>query len=192
MFEANLKKWLNERGCFDSKKFDKTTNHHCIKYLNELGSVTHYVSSITLREAKYQVSLNFTLFNSLSASFRNQSRNICHSFSENQSILKIFQSRQKQQHNIGRVPDEKHEGRLINFRTKAEAVVKCNYTSLANLVSDPTLRRMLDRGINEYIDKKKNGTRKFILYIKLMPCHNIWTNLSIPHHNSLYSYMPHY
>ena len=95
MFEANLKKCLNERGCFDSKKFDKTTNHHCIKYLNELGGVTHYVSSITLGATKCQVSLNFTLFNSLSTSFRNQSRNICHSFSENQSILKNFSEQTK-------------------------------------------------------------------------------------------------
>ena len=164
VFEANLKKWLKERGCFDGKKWNKTTNHHCIQYLNELGGVTHYVSSITLGATKYQVSLNSTLFNSLSTSSGIKAETFVTASAKTKVSSKVFQSHQKQQH-IGRVPDEKEEGRLINFRTKAEAVVKCSYTSLANLVSDPTLQRMLDRGINEYIDKKKNGTRKFTAWL---------------------------
>ena len=165
-FETNLKKWLKERGCFDGEKYDKTTNHHCIRYLNELGGVTHYVSSITLGATKYQVSLNSTLFSSVSSSSGIKAETFVSASAKTKVSTKVFQSQQKQQH-IGRVPDEKNEGRLINFRTKAEAVVKCSYTSLANLVSNPTLRKMLDIGINEYIDKKKNGTRKFTVAISV-------------------------
>ena len=44
-FEKKLKEWLKQQGC---SKYDKTTTTYCIQYLNELGGVTHYVSSITL------------------------------------------------------------------------------------------------------------------------------------------------
>ena len=64
-FEKKLKEWLEKQGC---SKYDKRTVTLCIQYLNELGGVTHYVSSITLGATKYHVSLNSTLFTSLSAS----------------------------------------------------------------------------------------------------------------------------
>ena len=44
---------------------------------------------------------------------------------------------------------------LLRFRTKGEAVVRCSYNSLSNLVSHPDLREQLERGIQEYIDKQK-------------------------------------
>ena len=157
-FEEKLKEWLKKQGC---SKYDKTTTIWCIQYLNELGGVTHYVSSITLGATKYHVSLNSTLFTSLSASSGLKAESFVTSSVKTKATSKVFQFKQKQ-HHIGRVPDDSKEGRIINFRTKAEAVVKCSYTSLANLVSDPTLRKILERGINEYIDFKKNGIRKLI------------------------------
>ena len=152
-FEKKLKEWLEKQGC---SKYDKTTVTLCIQYLNELGGVTHYVSSITLGATNYHVSLNSTLLTSLSGL---KAESFVTNSVKTKTSSKVFQSKQKQ-HHIGRVPDESKEGRLINFHTKAEAVVKCSYTSLANLVSHPTLRKIVERGINEYIDIKKNGIRK--------------------------------
>ena len=158
-FEKKLNEWLEKQGC---SKYDKKTTTRCIiQYLNELGGVTHYVSSITLGATKYHVSLNSTLFTSLSASSGLKAESFVTSTVKTKATSKVFQSKQKQ-HHIGRVPDGSKEGRIINFRTKAEAVVKCSYTSLANLVSHPTLRKIVERGINEYIDFKKNGIRKLI------------------------------
>lgn len=160
-FEKNLKKWLEEiKGCYESN-YDKTTTTLCIQYLNELGGVTHYVSSITLGATKYNVSLNSTLFTSLSTSSGVKAESFVTSSVKTKTSSKVFQSKQKK-HHIGRVPNDGHEGRIINFRTKAEAVVKCSYTSLANLVSHPRLRKIVERGINQYTDFKKNGIRKFI------------------------------
>lgn len=166
-FEKNLHEWLVRKKCYPvtcaihtSKGcglYSETTNHHCIDYLKELGGVTHYVSSITLGATKYQVILNSTYFNSLSASSEVSAHNFTLASTKTKASRKVFQSQCKEQH-IGKIPDGKDDA--IPFRTRGEAVVKCSYNSLANLVSHPQLREFLECGISEYIDSKKNGTRK--------------------------------
>ena len=168
-FETNLHKWLVERNCYpvvctcseqnsmECGIYSETTNHHCIDYLKELGGVTHYVSSITLGATKYQVTLNSTLFTSLSSSSEVSAHTFASATAKSKASKKVFQSNSKEQH-IGKIPEKK--GDILRFRTKGEAVVQCSYNSLANLVSHPQLRKFLERGINEYIDLKKNGTRK--------------------------------
>ena len=52
-------------------------------------------------------------------------------------------------------------------------MVQCSYHSLANLVSNPDLRKQLDLGIQEYIDSQKNGTRKSSAnYVSYLFSHN--------------------
>ena len=172
-FETNLHKWLVKRKCYpavcgehteDSSNglncglYTETTNHHCIDYLKELGGVTHYVSSITLGATKYQVTLNSTLFTSLSSSSEVSAHTFASATTRSKASKKVFQVKKNEQH-IGKIPEG--NGDILQFRTKREAVVKCSYNSLANLVSHPQLRKFLERGINEYIDLKKNGTRKY-------------------------------
>ena len=177
-FETKLHKWLVEKKCYPvvcgkhaelgglkCGLYSETTNHHCIDYLKELGGVTHYVSSITLGATKYQVASNSTLFTSLSSSSEVTAHTFASASTKSKASKKVFQSHSKEQH-IGKIPKE--NGDILHFRTKGEAVVKCSYNSLANLVLHPQLRKFLERGINEYIDLKKNGTRKFVLsfYVK--------------------------
>ena len=177
-FEANLHNWLVEKKCypvacdvhtdsFTCGLYSETTNHHCIDYLKELGGVTHYVSSITLGATKYQVALNSTLFASLSSSSEVSAHTFATASAKSKVSKKVFQSHAKEQY-IGKIPEGNSD--ILQFRTKGEAVVKCSYNSLANLVSHPQLRKFLESGINEYIDLKKNGTRKFalIMYIKIL------------------------
>ena len=172
-FEANLHNWLVEKKCYPVAcdvhtnsltcgLYSETTNHHCIDYLKELGGVTHYVSSITLGATKYQVALNSTFFTSLSSSSEVSAHTFATASAKSKVSKKVFQSHAKEQY-IGKIPEG--NGDILQFRTKGEAVVKCSYNSLANLVSHPQLRKFLESGINEYIDLKKNGTRKFFLYI---------------------------
>ena len=170
-FEANLHKWLVEKKCYPvvcgthtvrseglmCGLYSETTNHYCIDYLKELGGVTHYVSSITLGATKYQVALNSTLFTSLSSSSEVTAHTFASASTKSKASKKVFQSNSKEQY-IGKIPEG--NGDILHFRTKGEAVVKCSYNSLANLVTHPQLRKFLERGINEYIDLKKNGTRK--------------------------------
>ena len=173
-FEKRLHEWLVKKKCYPvicgehkSNKcglYSETTNHHCIDYLKELGGVTHYVSSITLGATRYQVILNSTLFNSLSASSEVSAHTIASASTKSKASRKVFQSHSKEQ-NIGKLPEG--TGNILQFRTKGEAVVKCSYNSLSNLVSHPQLRKLLEMGINEYIDLKKNGTRKLIIILSL-------------------------
>ena len=174
-FEENLHKWLVEKKCYpvvcgvhpskpeglkcglECGLYSETTNHYCIDYLKELGGVTHYVSSITLGATKYQVALNSTLFTSLSSSSEVTAHTFASASTKSKASKKVFQSHSKEQY-IGKIPEG--NGDILHFRTKGEAVVKCSYNSLANLVTHPQLRKFLERGINEYIDLKKNGTRK--------------------------------
>ena len=172
-FEANLHKWLVEKKCYpvvcgthtDRSEgltcglYSETTNHYCIDYLKELGGVTHYVSSITLGATKYHVALNSTLFTSLSSSSEVTAHAFASASTKSKASKKVFQSNSKEQY-IGKIPEG--NGDILHFRTKGEAVVKCSYNSLANLVTHPQLRKFLERGINEYIDLKKNGTRKLV------------------------------
>ena len=168
-FEKSLHEWLVKKKCYpvmcgaeghaksyEHGLYSETTNHHCINYLKELGGVTHYVSSITLGATKYQVASNSTLFNSISTSTEVSAHTFALASTKSKVSRKVFQSHSKEQH-IGKLPGT---GNILQFRTKGEAVVKCSYNSLANLVSHPKLRKLLEMGINEYIDLKKNGTRK--------------------------------
>ena len=188
-FETKLHNWLVEKKCYpvacdvhtDSLMcglYSEMTNHHCIDYLKELGGVTHYVSSITLGATKYQVALNSTFFTSLSSSSEVSAHTFATASTKSKVSKKVFQSHAKEQY-IGKIPEG--NGDILQFRTKGEAVVKCSYNSLANLVSHPQLRKFLESGINEYIDLKKNGTRKFsfIMYIKYfcIIVHNIPTQV---------------
>ena len=143
--------------------YSAKTNHYCIDYLRELGGVTHYVSSITLGAKKYQIELNSTLFTSLSTATGITADAIASASVKTKSTKKVFQSSSKEQL-IGKLPqhDQANLRDLLKFRTKGEAVVQCTYNSLANLISNPDLRKQLDLGIQEYIDKQKNGTRKSI------------------------------
>ena len=141
--------------------YDPKTNHYCIDYLRELGGVTHYVSSITLGAKKYHIELNSTLFSSLSSSTGISADAIASASVKSKSTRKVFQSSSKEQL-IGKIPQRDQARELLKFRTKGEAVVQCSYHSLANLVSNPDLRKQLDLGIQEYIDSQKNGTRKSI------------------------------
>ena len=142
--------------------YDPKTNHYCIDYLRELGGVTHYVSSITLGAKKYQIELNSTLFSSLSTSTGISADAIASASVKSKTTRKVFQSSSKEQL-IGKVPQHDQARELLKFRTKGEAVVQCSYNSLANLISNPNLRKQLDLGIQEYIDSQKNGTRKSIV-----------------------------
>ena len=141
--------------------YDPKTNHYCIDYLRELGGVTHYVSSITLGAKKYQIQLNSTLFTSLSTSTGISADVIASVSVKSKSTRKVFQSSSKEQL-IGKIPQRDQARELLKFRKKGEAVVQCTYHSLANLISNPDLRKQLDLGIQEYIDSQKNGTRKSI------------------------------
>lgn len=167
-FELNLHKWLVKEGCYPQcdkhypnlckcHSYADTTNHHCICYLKELGGVTHYVSSITLGATKYHVSLNSTVFSSFSSSSGVSADTLLTASTRLKGTRKVFQAQSKVQR-IGKIPND--DSNILQFRTKGEAVVKCSYHSLANLVSHPQLRCMLERGIHEYIDSRKNGTRK--------------------------------
>ena len=168
-FETNLHDWLVKKKCYpvkcgkhgsnDCGLYAARTNHHCIEYLKELGGVTHYVSSITLGATRYQVTLNSTLFHSFSTSSEVNANSFVSGSTKLKISGKVFQSQSKEQ-NIGRLPENKD---ILQFRSKGEAVVKCSYNSLANLVAHPQLRKLLERGINEYIDLKRNGTRKLYL-----------------------------
>ena len=164
-FEEDLHQWLVKKGCVTTRdpnpvrrKYDQTTNYHCIDYLKELGGVTHYVSSITLGATSYHVSSNSTVFTSLSSSSGIKTDAFISASVNSKATRKIFQSQSREQR-IGKIPDG--DRNVLPFRTKGEAVVKCSYNSLANLVTNAELRIMLERGIHEYIDSKKNGTRKF-------------------------------
>ena len=164
-FEEDLHKWLVKKGCVTTdehtdlaqREYNQTTNHHCIEYLKELGGVTHYVSSITLGATSYHVSSNSTVFTSLSSSSGIKTDAFISASVNSKATRKIFQSHSKEQR-IGKIPDG--DSHVLPFRTKGEAVVRCSYNSLANLVTNAKLRIMLERGIHEYIDSKKNGTRK--------------------------------
>ena len=178
-FERNLHTWLRRQNLVSCKDcgtnpniescqcadytYNPKTNHYCIDYLRELGGVTHYVSSITLGAKKYQIELNSTLFTSLSTATGISADSIASASVKTKSTRKVFQSSSKEQL-IGKLPqhDQANLRDLLKFRTKGEAVVQCTYNSLANLVSNPDLRKQLDLGIQEYIDKQKNGTRKSI------------------------------
>ena len=173
-FETNLHDWLVKKRCYpvkcgvhhsyECRLYAARTNHHCIEYLKELGGVTHYVSSVTLGATRYQVTLNSTLFHSFSSSSEVSAHTVASATTKSKISRKVFQSQSKEQ-NIGRLPESKD---ILQFRSKGEAVVKCSYNSLANLVSHPQLRKLLERGINEYIDLKRNGTREFCHII--IPC----------------------
>ena len=168
-FETNLHKYLVKEKCFPEckhglscrqcGKYSPTTNHKCIRYLKELGGVTHYVSSVTLGATRYQVHLNSTLFSSASTSSGISADTFVSVSTKTKASRKVFQSQSKE-HRIGKIP-ESLDCSVLQFRTKGEAVVKCSYNSLANLVSHPNLRMQLEMGIREYIDSKKNGTRKY-------------------------------
>ena len=181
VFEKKLHNWLvhPKRKCCEIKDhnhsngnnnecvYSQKTNHYCIDYLKDLGGgVTHYVSSITLGATKYQISRNSTHFNSLSTSAGGGIDTFVSVSTKSKVSKKVFQSSSKEQQ-IGRVPqhDRADLKELLRFRTKGEAVVRCSYNSLSNLVSHPELRRQLERGIQEYIDTQKNGTRKRDIYV---------------------------
>ena len=168
-FEPNLHKYLVKEKCFPEcehglscrqcGKYSPTTNHKCIRYLKKLGGVTHYVSSVTLGATRYQVRLNSTLFQSASTSSGSSIDTFVSVSTKAKGCRKVFQSQSKE-HRIGKIP-ESLDCSVLQFRTKGEAVVKCSYNSLANLVSHPDLCTQLEMGIREYIDSKKNGIRKY-------------------------------
>ena len=177
-FENQLHKWLVRKGCVKCHNeanadghpnqcsdcdYSSKTNHYCIDYLRELGGVTHYVSSITLGATKYQVTLNSTLFQSISTSSGIGVDSFVSGSTKCKASKKVFQLHSKEQQ-IGKIPqhDSTNLKEFLQFRTKGEAVVKCSYNSLANLVSHPQLRAQLELGIQEYIDFQKNGTRKLL------------------------------
>lgn len=168
-FELNLHNYLEDNGCFRNSKYDETTNHVCLHYLKELGGVTHYVSSITLGATKYHVHLNSTLFNSLSTSSGIAADSFVAASVKSKASRKVFQSQSKR-HEIGKIPDKRS---ILHFRTKGEAVVKCSYNSLANLVSNRQLREQLEMGIHEYIDAKTNGTRELLCLDQCSPQHTL-------------------
>ena len=177
-FERNLHTWLQRQNLVSCQKcgknpnrescqcadytYDPKTNHYCIDYLQELGGVTHYVSSITLGATKYHIERNSTLFRSLSAS-----TGVASTTEKSKASRKAFQTRSKEQQ-VGKVPqyDNGNLRELLKFRTKGEAVVQHSYNSLANLVFHPQLRKYLELGIQEYIDLQKNGTCKYVADIK--------------------------
>ena len=181
VFEKQLHNWLvhPKRKCCEIEDhhhnhsngynnecvYSQKTNHYCIDYLKELGGVTHYVSSITLGATKYHISQNSTLFNSISTSSGGGVDSFVKASTESKTSKKVFQSSSKEQQ-IGKIPQhDSNLKELLRFRTKGEAVVRCSYNSLSNLVSHPELRMQLERGIQEYIDTQKNGTRKRDIYI---------------------------
>ena len=182
IFEKELHDWLvhPKRKCCENKEdqhahtvnnnqciYSAKTNHYCIDYLKGLGGVTHYVSSITLGATRYHILEKSVLSKSLSNSTGGGVDSLIKASATSKVSKQLFQSRSKERQ-IGRVPQHDSDStlkELLNFRTKGEAVVRCTYNSLSNLVSHPELRRQLERGIQEYIDTQKNGTRKRDVYI---------------------------
>ena len=140
------------------------TNHSCIGYLRALGGVTHYVSSITLGASEYHVETEKLLNLSLSQSTGAHVDRFASATVKSHKKKKQFVSRSKTEA-IGRVPvlERGKPKDLLPFRSKDEAVVRCSFTSLGNLVTHPHLQKELEAAIQEYIDFQLHGTRKFII-----------------------------
>ena len=141
------------------------TNHSCIGYLKALGGVTHYVSSITLGATKYQVETEKLLNLSVSQSVGGHVDRFASTTVKSTRSKKQFVSHSKTEA-IGRVPQNEKDGKtkkLLQFRSKDEAVVRCSFTSLSNLVTHPHLQKELEIATQEYIDFRLHGTRKFAI-----------------------------
>lgn len=183
-FENNLHRWLMSKGCVactsitpdhngaqqthlqcDCCNYSPTTNHFCIEYLHELGGVTHYISSVTLGAMRYQILMNSTTFMSASNSAVIGADSLVTAAARTKAKKKLFQSSSNVEQ-IGKIPQHcdvsKNLKEPLRFRTKGEAVVRCNYNSLANLVSHPQLHQYLDQAIQGSIDLQNSGTCKFL------------------------------
>ena len=140
------------------------TNHYCIQYIRALGGVTHYVSSITLGATSYHVETEKLINLSLSQSAGVSVDRFASSTLKSRAKKRKFVSSSKTEA-IGRVPPHDKSGNLdiLQFRSMREAVVRCSFTSLSNLVTHPHLQKEVEAAIQEYIDFQLRGTRKFAL-----------------------------
>ena len=139
------------------------TNHTCLEYLRALGGITHYVSSVTLGATRYQVETEKLLNLSHSQSAGIQADKFAAATVKSTRKKKQFVLNSKTEA-IGRVPPFHEDGKtkkILPFRTKDEAVVRCSFTSLSNLVTHPHLQKELEAAIQEYIDSQLHGTSKF-------------------------------
>ena len=190
-FEKQLNNWLKQSGCIkesnsETRLVDKSpvpetskipfktaddcfeyytpeTNHSCIDFLKALGGVTHYVSSITLGATLYQVESEMLQNITLSQSTGVHVDRFASAEVKSSKVKENFASNSKTEA-IGRVPPREKNGTAktpLKFRTKDEAVVRCSFTSLSNLVSHPGLQMELEAAIQEYSDFRLHGTRKF-------------------------------
>ena len=180
-FEIQLNKWLVQKKCLrqvskaDPKLriteasecvcednegvlwyYAPETNHECIDYLKALGSVTHYVSSVTLGASSYTVNTmkSDTKSGSYSDGFSGASYL---SSSSKSSVSKGIFKFKKNKETIGKLPDK---NQFLTYRGDEEAVVCCSYSPLSNLVSHPHLQKELESAIEEYIDSQVHGTSK--------------------------------
>lgn len=143
------------------------TNHMCIQYIRALGGVTHYVSSITLGATRYHVETEKLINLSLSQSAGVSADRFASGTLKVTTKKKKFISNSKTEA-IGRIPPKDKDGNMeytLQFRSVSEAVVRCSYTSLSNLVTHPHLQTELEAAIQEYIDFRLHGTRKFKICI---------------------------
>ena len=170
-FETELNEWLKQKKCIkplneadpelgiteESKYafedgrtwwyYTPATNHECLDYLRAVGSVTHYVSSVTLGASTYTVH-NITAKKSRISSGPTASSGITSGF------FKFVGTKET----IGKVPDT---DKPLQYRGTDEAVIRCSYSPLGYLVSHPHLRSELDSAIEEYIDSQVHGTSEF-------------------------------
>lgn len=143
------------------------TNHMCIQYIRALGGVTHYVSSITLGATRYHVETEKLINLSLSQSAGVSADRFASGTLKVTTKKKKFISNSKTEA-IGKIPPKDKDGNMeytLQFRSVSEAVVRCSYTSLSNLVTHPHLQTELEAAIQEYIDFRLHGTRKFKICI---------------------------
>ena len=181
-FETQLNEWLKRKDCLkplsnadpkhqiteESKEafkdkdgiwlcYTPATNHVCLDYLRALGSVTHYVSSVTLGASRYTVHNIKTVTKSASQS-AGVSGTPYASAAVSSGIKKGLFKFSRNKETIGKVPDR---NTFLSYRGTEEAVVRCSYSPLSYLVSHPHLRSELDSAVEEYIDSQVHGTSEF-------------------------------
>ena len=184
-FEIQLNEWLKQKKCLKSiseadpklritqeskeafKDKDDTwmyysaeTNHVCLDYLRALGSVTHYVSSVTLGASRYTVNNTKSMAKSGSLS-AGVSGTPYASATASGGIKRGWFQFNRNKETIGKVPDKDN---FLLYRGKEEAVVRCSYSPLSYLVSHPHLRSELDSAVEEYIDSQVHGTSEFSIF----------------------------
>ena len=181
-FETQLNEWLKQKKClkplngvdpelgmteesqgaFEAEDgtwwcYTPATNHVCLDYLRALGSVTHYVSSVTLGASRYTVRTTKSVTKSASQS-AGVSGTPYASAAVSSDVKKGLFKLNRNKETIGKVPDKND---FLPYRGNDEAVVCCSYSPLSYLVSHPHLRSELDSAVEEYIDSQVHGTSEF-------------------------------